>query len=108
MIWTTADIEATRLPEYIDQLRHATGQHVTRGIGSDHRFIDGYQAATMAHIFREYLGDPASFDPVPTPIAPRKRTPRPATARTRSALKPSPSGPVRLSTVALDRNGAKR
>ncbi len=39
-------------------------------IGLDHRFVDGYQAATMARIFREYLGDPAAFDPVP-PIARR-------------------------------------
>jgi pyruvate/2-oxoglutarate dehydrogenase complex dihydrolipoamide acyltransferase (E2) component len=37
-------------------------------IGLDHRFIDGYQAATMARVFREYLGNPAAFDPVPTPI----------------------------------------
>ena len=33
----------------------------------------GYQAATMARIFREYLDDPAAFDPVPTRIPPRKR-----------------------------------
>lgn len=31
----------------------------------DHRFVDGYQAAKMARIFREYLDDPAAFDPVP-------------------------------------------
>lgn len=36
-------------------------------IGLDHRLVDGYQAATMARIFREYLADPAAFDPVPTP-----------------------------------------
>jgi pyruvate dehydrogenase E2 component (dihydrolipoamide acetyltransferase) len=42
-------------------------------IGLDHRFVDGYQAATMARIFREYLADPAAFDPVPTPRPPRKR-----------------------------------
>jgi hypothetical protein len=29
MIWATADIEARELLEYIDQVRHATGQHVT-------------------------------------------------------------------------------
>lgn len=34
-------------------------------IGLDHRFVDGYQAATMAKVFREYLADPARFDPVP-------------------------------------------
>jgi pyruvate/2-oxoglutarate dehydrogenase complex dihydrolipoamide acyltransferase (E2) component len=32
----------------------------------DHRFVDGYQAATMARVFREYMEDPAAFDPVPT------------------------------------------
>ena len=32
----------------------------------DHRFVDGYQAAAMAKVFREYLSDPASFDPLPT------------------------------------------
>lgn len=31
----------------------------------DHRFVNGYQAATMARVFREYLDDPAAFDPVP-------------------------------------------
>jgi pyruvate/2-oxoglutarate dehydrogenase complex dihydrolipoamide acyltransferase (E2) component len=45
-------------------------------IGLDHRFIDGYQAATMARVFREYLGNPAAFDPVPTSITPRKATGR--------------------------------
>lgn len=29
----------------------------------DHRFVDGYQAATMARVFREYMEDPAAFDP---------------------------------------------
>jgi pyruvate dehydrogenase E2 component (dihydrolipoamide acetyltransferase) len=42
-------------------------------IGLDHRFVDGYQAATMARIFRAYLADPAAFDPVPTSISPRNR-----------------------------------
>jgi pyruvate/2-oxoglutarate dehydrogenase complex dihydrolipoamide acyltransferase (E2) component len=42
-------------------------------INLDHRFVDGYQAATMARIFREYLDDPAAFDPVPPTIAPRER-----------------------------------
>ncbi len=31
----------------------------------DHRFVDGYQAAVVAKIVREYLEDPAAFDPVP-------------------------------------------
>lgn len=35
-------------------------------IGLDHRFVDGYQAATMARIFRGYLDDPAATDPVPS------------------------------------------
>lgn len=34
--------------------------------GIDHRFIDGYQAATISQIFRSYLEDPASVDPIPT------------------------------------------
>jgi pyruvate dehydrogenase E2 component (dihydrolipoamide acetyltransferase) len=48
-------------------------------IGLDHRFIDGYQGATMAGIFRAYLADPAAFDPVPRTIPPRKG--RPASVR---------------------------
>ena len=39
-------------------------------IGLDHRFVDGYQAATMSRVFREYLAEPGSFDPVPV----RKRS----------------------------------
>jgi pyruvate/2-oxoglutarate dehydrogenase complex dihydrolipoamide acyltransferase (E2) component len=31
----------------------------------DHRFVDGYQAAVVARIVRDYLEDPAAFDPVP-------------------------------------------
>ncbi|HYO03205.1 MAG TPA: 2-oxo acid dehydrogenase subunit E2 [Mycobacterium sp.] len=42
-------------------------------INLDHRFVDGYQAATMARIFREYLADPAAIDPVP-PALPVRRT----------------------------------
>ncbi len=34
-------------------------------IGLDHRFVDGFQAAAMAKIFREYLADPGRFDPAP-------------------------------------------
>jgi pyruvate dehydrogenase E2 component (dihydrolipoamide acetyltransferase) len=44
----------------------------------DHRFVDGYQAATMARIFRGYLADPAAYDPVPGSIPPRKRRRAPA------------------------------
>ena len=36
----------------------------------DHRFVDGYQAATMAKVFREYLSDPAHSDPLP--VSPRR------------------------------------
>jgi pyruvate/2-oxoglutarate dehydrogenase complex dihydrolipoamide acyltransferase (E2) component len=57
-------------------------------IGLDHRFIDGYQAATMARVFREYLGDPAGFDPVPTSITPRKT----ASRRRRSGERVSTNG----------------
>ena len=58
-------------------------------INLDHRFVDGYQAATMARIFREYLADPAAVDPVP-PALPvregqhasvRSNRKRPATTR---------------------------
>ncbi len=35
-------------------------------IGLDHRYVDGYQAATMARVFRGYLADPAAADPVPS------------------------------------------
>ena len=62
-------------------------------IGLDHRFVDGYQAATMARIFREYLDDPAAFDPVPAPTprlrpkhaSVRSNGKRPTTAQTRRA-----------------------
>ncbi|HWT48490.1 MAG TPA: 2-oxo acid dehydrogenase subunit E2 [Mycobacterium sp.] len=49
----------------------------------DHRFVDGYQAAAMARLFRAYLADPAAFDPVPTSTPPGKR--RRAPARTNAA-----------------------
>ncbi len=39
----------------------------------DHRFVDGYQAAAMARLFRAYLADPAAYDPVPTSPPPPKR-----------------------------------
>ena len=41
-------------------------------INLDHRFVDGYQAATMARIFREYLADPAAIDPVPPALHARE------------------------------------
>jgi 2-oxoacid dehydrogenases acyltransferase (catalytic domain) len=41
-------------------------------INLDHRFVDGYQAATMARIFREYLADPAAVDPVPPALPARE------------------------------------
>ncbi|KZS85189.1 2-oxo acid dehydrogenase subunit E2 [Mycobacterium persicum] len=60
-----------------DKVLAEDGQPVVRPvlpltIGLDHRFVDGYQAATMAHVFRQYLDDPAAFDPVPRPAPPRK------------------------------------
>lgn len=77
-----------------DKVLARDGQPVVRPvlpltISLDHRFVDGYQAATMARIFREYLADPAAFDPVPTPTLQRTRRhasagsngKRPATAR---------------------------
>ncbi len=50
------------------------GQIVARPIlpvaaGIDHRFIDGYQAALIARVFREYVEDPARYDPVPGRLA---------------------------------------
>ncbi|HEU5083564.1 MAG TPA: 2-oxo acid dehydrogenase subunit E2 [Acidimicrobiales bacterium] len=53
------------------------GQVVARpmlplAVGIDHRFIDGYQAATIAKVFRGYIEDPASFDPVPKRPAARR------------------------------------
>jgi hypothetical protein len=87
-----------------DKVLARDGQAVIRPvlpltIGLDHRFIDGYQAATMARVFREYLGDPAAFDPVPTPVARRNGSRRSAPARTRSA---------RQSARPLDREEANR
>lgn len=59
-----------------DKVLALGGQPVVRpvlplSIGLDHRFVDGYQAATMAGIFRAYLADPAAFDPVPRTIPTR-------------------------------------
>ncbi|OBI60640.1 2-oxo acid dehydrogenase subunit E2 [Mycobacterium sp. E796] len=59
-----------------DKVLALGGQPVVRpvlplSIGLDHRFVDGYQAATMAGIFRAYLADPAAFDPVPRTVQPR-------------------------------------
>ncbi len=62
-----------------DKVVAREGQPIVRptlplAIGLDHRFVDGYQAATMAKIFREYLADPARFDPVPVHRRRRART----------------------------------
>ena len=54
-------------------------------IGLDHRFVDGYQAATMARVFREYMDNPAAFDPVPPSIARRRRQSGVQSHRTRQA-----------------------
>ena len=55
-----------------DKVLAENGQAVIRpvlplSVCLDHRFVDGYQAATMARVFREYLADPAATDPVPEP-----------------------------------------
>jgi hypothetical protein len=94
-----------------DKVRARDGQAVIRPvlpltIGLDHRFIDGYQAATMARVFREYLDDPGAFDPVPISTGPRRR--RSATALAHPASKPSSSGPVRPSARPLNRERAKQ
>ncbi len=57
-----------------DKVLARNGQAVVRPvlpltIGLDHRFVDGYQAATMARVFRGYLEDPFAFDPVPIATA---------------------------------------
>jgi pyruvate dehydrogenase E2 component (dihydrolipoamide acetyltransferase) len=60
-----------------DKVLARDGQPVVRPvlpltIGLDHRFVDGYQAATMARVFREYMDNPAEFDPVRTRAAARR------------------------------------
>ena len=57
-----------------DKVVARDGQPVVRpmlpiAVGIDHRFVDGYQAAAVATIFREYLENPATFDPVPAKTA---------------------------------------
>lgn len=59
-----------------DKVLAENGQPVIRpvlplSVCLDHRFVDGYQAATMARVFREYLADPAAGDPVPAPVTAR-------------------------------------
>ena len=56
-----------------DKVLAEDGQAVIRpvlplSVCLDHRFVDGYQAATMARVFRQYLADPATMDPVPQPV----------------------------------------
>jgi pyruvate dehydrogenase E2 component (dihydrolipoamide acetyltransferase) len=96
-----------------DKVLARDGQAVIRPvlpltIGLDHRFIDGYQAATMARVFREYLSSPSTFDPVPTPSAARKTTRGSATARRPSRSKSSSSAPIRPSALSVDRHVVKR
>ena len=85
-----------------DKVVPRDGQPVVRPvlpltIGLDHRFVDGYQAATMARIFREYLDNPYAFDPVPAPArpprarhasVPRRSNGRAPTARRARSAKP--------------------
>lgn len=59
-----------------DKVLAEDGQAVIRpvlplSVCLDHRFVDGYQAATMARVFRQYLADPAAMDPVPRPVKSR-------------------------------------
>jgi 2-oxoacid dehydrogenase/acyltransferase catalytic subunit len=96
-----------------DKVLARDGQAVIRPvlpltIGLDHRFIDGYQAATMARVFRQYLGDPGAFDPVPISTPARTPTRGQATARMRSVSKPSTSTRVSASARQPGRNGARR
>jgi len=57
-------------------------------VSLDHRFVDGYQAASMARIFRQYLADPARYDPVP---APRRATGHRPSSRRVAAARPAPA-----------------
>ena len=57
-------------------------------VSLDHRFVDGYQAASMARIFRQYLADPAKVDPVP---APRRATRHRPPSRRAVAARPAPA-----------------
>ncbi|HKI39319.1 MAG: 2-oxo acid dehydrogenase subunit E2 [Mycobacterium sp.] len=71
-----------------DKVLARNGKPVVRpvlplAIELDHRFVDGYQAAAMARLFRAYLADPAAYDPVPTSTPPGKR--RRASVRTDAA-----------------------
>jgi pyruvate/2-oxoglutarate dehydrogenase complex dihydrolipoamide acyltransferase (E2) component len=59
-------------------------------VSLDHRFVDGYQAASMARIFREYLADPAKYDPVPAPKRVPRRRPAP---RRVAAARPALAAP---------------
>ena len=64
-------------------------------VGLDHRFVDGYQAASMARIFREYLADPAKFDPVPAPKRVPRRRPAP---RQVAPARPTPAATAAASS----------
>ena len=82
-----------------DKVLARDGQAVIRPvlpltIGLDHRFVDGYQAATMGRVFREYMDDPAAFDPVPRPIAPRHRQAGVRSARGRRAAAAARTSPT--------------
>jgi len=71
-----------------DKVLARNGKPVVRpvlplAIELDHRFVDGYQAAAMARLFRAYLADPAAYGPVPTSTPPGKR--RRASVRTDAA-----------------------
>ncbi len=76
-----------------DKVLARNGKPVVRpvlplAIELDHRFVDGYQAATMARIFRGYLADPAAYDPVPTSPPPRKRRRAPVRPNAASVVAP--------------------
>jgi pyruvate dehydrogenase E2 component (dihydrolipoamide acetyltransferase) len=77
-----------------DKVLARDGQPVVRPvlpltIGLDHRFVDGYQAATMARVFREYMDNPAEFDPVRPRVAPRRRQASVRSARGRKTATPA-------------------
>jgi 2-oxoacid dehydrogenases acyltransferase (catalytic domain) len=87
-----------------DKVLARDGQCVIRPVlpltvGLDHRFIDGYQAATMARVFRQYLDDPAAFDPVP----PRKKQHR--SVRSNGA---GPSSPSKASSRRVEGGSGSR
>lgn len=93
MIRATADIETSRLLEYIDRDRHATGQQVTPA------HLVGRAAGQVFEASPGLNGRVAFGGFLPSPSILVSNIGRP---------KPSPSGPVRPSARPLGRDRVKR